>query len=65
MLLSLYAQSTLDFMKDVTSGQCYLTGYETYCQLYEVEGSGLRAVCISDFDPYSYDNIVQAQLEDE
>ena len=51
MLLSLRAQASLGFVKDVEAGTCYLKGYKDHCQLYQVAGSGLRAVCISDFPP--------------
>eukprot|EP00972_Heterocapsa_arctica_P021195 3119661-Heterocapsa_arctica.AAC.1 len=50
VLLSLHAQSTLGFVKDTVTGKCYLKEYDDYCQLYEVGGSGLRAICVSDFD---------------
>ena len=47
-LLSLAAQATLGLQKDVRTGSCYLKDYDDYVQLYEVEGSGLRAICISE-----------------
>eukprot|EP00972_Heterocapsa_arctica_P101124 14905477-Heterocapsa_arctica.AAC.1 len=50
VLLSLHAQCTLGFVKDMVTGKCYLKEYDDYCQLYESEGSGLRAICVSDFE---------------
>ena len=44
MLLSLHAQGTLGFVKDVASGTVYLKHQDADVQLYAVEGSGLRAV---------------------
>ena len=32
--------------------------YESYAQLYEVEGNVLRAICICDFDPDTFENLV-------
>ena len=58
MLISLHAQSTLGFVKDVQAGTCmmrYLTGEKpsdfemVEVTLYNLKGSGLRAICISDF----------------
>ena len=49
MLLSLHAQGSLGFVKDVASGTVYLQHQDAYVQLYAVEGCDLRAVCISDF----------------
>ena len=49
MLLSLHAQATLGFVKDVAAGTVYLKRQDAYVQLYAVEGCDLRAVCISDF----------------
>ena len=48
LLLSLAAQATLGLQKDVRAGSCYLKDYDDYVQLYEVKGSGLRAICISE-----------------
>eukprot|EP00972_Heterocapsa_arctica_P113433 16437090-Heterocapsa_arctica.AAC.1 len=50
MLHSLRAQSTFGFVKDTVTGKFYLMEYDDYCQLYEAEGSGLRAICVSDFE---------------
>eukprot|EP00972_Heterocapsa_arctica_P005019 744462-Heterocapsa_arctica.AAC.1 len=50
MLLSLRAQCTLGFVKDAVTGKCYLKEYDDYSQLYEVEGSGLKAICVIDFE---------------
>ena len=36
-------------MEDVAAGTVYLKHQDAYVQLYAVEGSDLRAVCISDF----------------
>eukprot|EP00972_Heterocapsa_arctica_P080835 11913532-Heterocapsa_arctica.AAC.1 len=58
MLLSLHAKSTLGLVKGTATGKCYLKEHDDYCQLYEVEGSGLRAICVSDFD----DKHVQIEL---
>ena len=49
MLLSLHAQASLGFVKDVAAGTVYLKHQDAYVQLYAVEGCDLRAVCISDF----------------
>ena len=49
LLLSLGAQSTLGLQKDTRSGKCYLPYYGAELKLYEVEGSELRAICISEF----------------
>ena len=38
-------------VKDVASGTCYLKQCQTHVQMYEVEDSGLRCVCITDFLP--------------
>ena len=43
MLLSLQAQGTLGIVKDTAAEM-------SYCQLYEVRGSGLRAIFINDFE---------------
>ena len=52
LLLSLQAQATLGVVKDTRSGKLWWTDYKgSELQLYEVEGSGLRAICISSFDP--------------
>ena len=49
MLLSLPAQSTLGIVKDVEAGLCYFKHEKDTAPLYAVKGSGLRALCISDF----------------
>ena len=49
LLLSLGAQSTLGLQKDTRSGKCYIPDMRAYVQLYEVVGSELRAICISEF----------------
>ena len=49
MLLSLHAQSSLGFVKDTANATCYLREFDDTCQLYQVKGSGLRAICLSDF----------------
>ena len=58
LLISLHAQSTLGFIKDVQAGTCELRhktgkGTDEYekipIRLYNLKGSGLRAICISDF----------------
>ena len=58
LLISLHAQSTLGFIKDVSAGTCemrHVTGrgpddFERIpIKLYNLKGSGLRAICISDF----------------
>ena len=48
LLLSLKAQGTLGLCKNVRRGTCYLEDYDQYVPLYEVIGSDLRAICISD-----------------
>ena len=58
LLISLHAQSTLGFIKDVQAGTCemrHVTGrgpkdFEKIpIKLYNLKGSGLRAICISEF----------------
>ena len=51
MLLSLQAQATLGLVKDVADGTCFMKSYNSSIPLYEVKGSGLRAICISEFQP--------------
>ena len=51
MLLSLHAQGTLGMVKDVAAGTCFMKDQQACCQLYEVKGSKLRAICINDFAP--------------
>ena len=48
MLLSSNAQATLDLVKDTRAGTCFLKDYGQYAPLYEVIGSDLRCVGISD-----------------
>ena len=50
MILSLHAQAMLVFAKDAAAGNWCLKHYDDYCQLCEVRGPGLRAICISDFE---------------
>ena len=67
LLISLHAQSTLGFIKDVEEGTCFMKyrnggnpdGVELVeITLYNAGGSGLRAICISDFpDDVSMDAI--------
>mgnify|MGYP000261465505 CR=1 FL=1 len=46
------------------AGTCYLQHYDDYCQLYEVRGSGLRAICISDFDkPSVSESTLEVDIE--
>ena len=49
MLLSIKAQATLGLVKDTRAGTCFLKDYGQYAPLYEVVGSDLRCVCISDW----------------
>ena len=49
MLLSIKAQATLGVVKDTRAGTCFLKDYGQYAPLYEVVGSDLRCVCISDW----------------
>ncbi len=63
MLLSLHAQATLGFVKDAAVGTCYLKHYDDSCQMYEVRGSGLRAICPSDFEPEDSESTSEATLE--
>ena len=51
MLLSLHAQGTLGLVKDTdpSSNTCFVKAYDAFVQLFEVKGSGLRAICISNF----------------
>ena len=51
ILISLNLQKKMNMIKDVASGTCYLKQYQTYVQMYEVEDSGLRCVCITDYLP--------------
>ena len=37
-------------VKDVREGTCWMKDYEAHIPLYEIIGSDLRAICISDFD---------------
>ena len=50
LLLSLQAQATLGLMKDTRTGKCWVKDYDSELKLHEVEGSGLRAICISDVE---------------
>ena len=49
LLLSLGAQSTLGLQKDTRKGTCYIPDMGAFVKLYEVVGSELRAICISEF----------------
>ena len=49
MLLSIKAQATLGLVKDTRAGTCFLKDYGQFAPLYEVVGSDLRCVCISDW----------------
>ena len=49
MLLSIKARATLGLVKDTRSGTCFLKDYGQFAPLYEVVGSDLRCVCISDW----------------
>ena len=49
LLLSLGAQSTLGLQKDTRKGACYIPDMGAFVKLYEVVGSELRAICISEF----------------
>ena len=49
MLLSIKAQATLGLVKDTRAGTCFLKDYGPFAPLYEVVGSDLRCVCISDW----------------
>ena len=62
LLISLHAQGTLGLVKDVQSGTCQMkhrtgTGEKDYelvtIKLYNIKGSGLRAICISDFPTWN------------
>ena len=48
LLLSFGAQATLGLQKDTRSGECYIPDMGAYVKLYEVVGSELRAICISE-----------------
>ena len=48
-MLSIKAQATLGLVKDTRAGTCFLKDYGQYAPLYEVVGSDLRCVCISDW----------------
>ena len=50
MLLSLYAQSKLGFVHDIAEGRLHSKVFGDDIKLYRVQGSGLRAICISDFE---------------
>ncbi len=64
MLLSLHAQATLGFVKDAAAGACYRKHYDDYCQLYEVRGSGLGVICISDFEkPSVSESTLEVDIE--
>jgi hypothetical protein len=49
----------LGFVKDTTTGMRFLKEFGDYSQLYELEGSGLRAICVSDFEKIVDKNDVQ------
>ena len=49
MLLSIKAQATLGLVKDTRAGTCFLKDYGQFAHLYEVVGSDLSCVCISDW----------------
>ena len=51
MLLSLPAQATLGLVKDARRGRCWAPHFEGELRLYEVVNCGLRAICISEFEP--------------
>jgi hypothetical protein len=48
LLLSLAAQATLGLVKNVRKGTCFVEDVGEHVMLYEVAGSGLRAICIND-----------------
>ena len=49
MLLSIKAQATLGLVKNTRAGTCFLKDYRQFAPLFEVVGSDLRCVCISDW----------------
>ena len=49
VLLSIKAQATLGCVKDTRAGTCFLKDYGQFALLYEVVGSDLCCVCISDW----------------
>ena len=49
LCFSLPAQMTLGLVKCMRSGRAYVPDCEGELQLFEVKGSRLRAVCISEF----------------
>ena len=49
LCFSLLAQMTLGVVKCMRSGRAYIPDCEGELQLYEVKGSRLRAVCVSEF----------------
>jgi len=48
-VFSLHAQATSGLVKNVAEGTCYTKSYNSSCKLYEVNGSGLTAICIRAF----------------
>ena len=48
LFLSVKSQATLGLTKDMRAGICYVEDYDGEIQYYEVVGSNLRAICISD-----------------
>ena len=60
MLLSLFAHSQLGLIKDAAAATCYMRGYASYLQFYEIKSNGLRAICINEFvkDDYQPVNII-------
>ena len=65
MPLSIKAQATLGLVKDTRAGTCFLKDYGQYAPLYEVIGSDLRCVCISDWQEDRPDAVLLLGLGEE